>query len=940
MAFCRCYIILHLAVAEYLLGDVWHRFLMQRTADVHDSHSRNQLCQRVCTLEYKHRTRQHSSEHFLCAMRLLLLVAFIASLSACSYGAVLGIDLGTNSYKAAVIRGGGIDVLLNELSKRKTPNAVAIHPDEGVYYGDAALTYMLRAPERGICSVGLHLGREDTPVAPFEASARGAPELRLSQEADNISAEALASLLFSKIRSVAGSAREVALSVPAWYGHTQRRALVDAAELAGLTVLSLVNDGTALAVAYATLREAKPTADTDPAEHVLILDIGAWSSRATLISIRSAKVETKGKVRFVPVVSVLQHAWEENAAGEAIDALVAEHLKKSIPHKLNQRAHTKLLREAKRVKEVLSANSNTVAQVEGLVDDWNLRVPITRKEFEALLEPLLPRIVAPALRALGAANVSVAELSAVELVGGGGRVPAVQAALSAALGGRALEKRLNGDEALVEGAALYAASLSSGLRVKEVRLRDGTPHAFNAQLDVHPEADGEVEALPEGGYNVALFKKGAKLGGRRTVKIFTTEPFTVRITHAEPGTLTHGVPSSVANYSITGFDALPATASSLAPVRVVLQFRMSSSGLVELDRVHAEVTELVVETPPPEIEKEKAKEEEEKKKEKEKDAGDKEKETSADAEKEKEADKAAVDSEAAAEEAKEAASATPQPTATPITGSEKRRVRHVVLHSSMVLPRVLMTAADRKEAEAVLGRIKARDEARKKRDAAKNGLETEVYALRERLEEQATATFSTEKEREALAASIADNSAFLDDSTSATPTEEYSRREKALKALYAPIAKRIVEEDLRPRAVKAANAALASLPSLLANASATLNVTDEEVTGALTDVLELLKWLEEVTKAQSSKAKHEDGAFTSDDVAERTRKVEKRARRVLSRPVKRPPPPPPAPTNANATNTEAPASEGTGADAGAGEAAQESREQEAIKEEKGHVPEN
>lgn len=841
----------------------------------------------------------------MCSARLLLVT--LLALGA-AHAAVLGIDVGANSYKAAVIRGGGIDVLLNDVSKRKTPTALAFHPDEGVFYGDAALTYALRAPDRAVTAVGLHLGRMGPHPPPLRASARGSAELPLATEGDSVPAEALASLLLSKVRAAGGNVRDVALSVPAWFGHSQRRALIDAAELAGFNVLALVNDGTALALAYATLRGEPSKAADAEADHVLIVDVGAYSSRATLATVRSVAVEgAKGKNRSVPLVSVLHHAWEENAAGDAIDALLAAHLRKQVPFpELSARAQAKLLREAKRVKEVLSANAHTVAQVEGLVDDWNLKAPVTRKELDALLEPLLLRLVAPVQRALAAANLSAAALAAVELVGGGGRVPAVQAALSAALGGRALDKHMNGDEALVEGAALFAASLSSGLRVREVRLRDGSPHALNAHLSLHPEADGEVAAR-EGGYTVALFKRGAKLGGRRTLKVAASDAFTVAIAYAEPEALARGVPAQVANFTVGGFEALKDAAG---PVRVVLQFRLSLSGLVELERAHAELTEAVpaAAAAAPATEAPGA----------------------PDA---KEGDKAddADDAKAPAGDANKDAAPAPAPTPAPeAAGGEKKRVRHVVLTTAAAAHGVQMSAADRKEAEAVLARLKARDDARKKREAAKNALEAEVYALRERLEEGATQACSTEAERAALAAAIAENAAWLDEAAASTTSAEFAAREKALRTLYAPVARRIAEEDARPRAVAAARAALGPLPKLLANVSATLNVTEEEVQEVLAEAAEALRWLDEAAAAQEQRARHEDGAFTSDEVAERARRIEKKARRLVTRPVR--PPPSPSPSPAAATPEAGAAPEAA--------AAEEAREQEAIKEEKERVPEN
>lgn len=857
-------------------------------------------------------------------VQLFLLLLVLRSVCA----AVLGVDLGANSYKAAVIRGGGIDILLNDLSKRKTPTIVAFHPEEGVVYGDAALTYALRAPDRAVSALALHLGRGGPHAAPLQESERGAAEFRLA-EGQNIAIEAIVSLLLSKVRAAGGNVRDVALSVPAWFAPSQRRALLDAAELAGMSVLSLINDGTALAVAYATLREPKSTAEGDAeAEHVVMLDIGAWGSRATLLSLRMTTVEGKGKTknRVVPFVSVLQHAWEENAAGDAIDALLAAHLQKHVPHALTRRAQEKLLREAKRVKEVLSANTQTIAQIEGLVDDYNLRAMVTRKELELLIEPLLPRLVAPLERVLSAANLSASALSAVELVGGGGRVPAVQAALSAVLGGRALDKHLNGDEALVEGAALYAASLSSGLRVREVRLRDGSPLPFNAHLPLLPEADGDVHALADGSYSVALFKRGSKVGGRRTLKVHASAPFSVRIECAAPELLSHGAAPDVAEFSVHGFDALP---SSAEPPRVVMQFRLSSSGIVELERVHAEIVETVQDEQQPQQPQQpvaEATENAEKKDESNNKAAEQQAEEEAKADVHEDAtgsNKAAEQEQAAAEQPQEEKTAGDEK-------QKKKRVRHLALQSTTRSPRVQMSSTDRRAAEEVLSNLRKADEERRERDAAKNALEAELYAIRERLDDDAVQGCSTAEEREQLTTLMSEHSAWLDDTTSTTPKRDYVARRARLKELFDPIMKRVHEEELRPRAVQAARTVLAALPSLLANASAALDVAESEVQESLTDVQEALKWLDDVTAQQAQRARHETAAFTSEEVAERSRRLEKRVRKILSRPP-RPPPTPPAPPKTDESNNDAPKEPA---------APSTDRQQEALHEEKERVPEN
>lgn len=139
----------------------------------------------------------------------------------------------------------------------------------------------------------------------------------------------------------------------------------------------------------------------------------------------------------------------------------------------DKRAMAKLLKEASRVKQVLSANGASQArvrfacsraflvssahaispsQIEGLVDDTDFRTEITREQLESRAKDLLPRFVKPIHDALADANLTMADIESVILVGGSSRVPMVQAAVAAVVGEEKIAKNVNADEAAVLGA--------------------------------------------------------------------------------------------------------------------------------------------------------------------------------------------------------------------------------------------------------------------------------------------------------------------------------------------------------------------------------------------------------------------------------------------------------------------------------------------------------
>eukprot|EP00882_Tetradesmus_deserticola_P024516 GHRQ01026801.1.p1 GENE.GHRQ01026801.1~~GHRQ01026801.1.p1 ORF type:complete len:260 (+),score=164.77 GHRQ01026801.1:1532-2311(+) len=132
----------------------------------------------------------------------------------------------------------------------------------------------------------------------------------------------------------------------------------------------------------------------------------------------------------------------------------------------------KLRRQVRRTKEVLSANTGAPFSVEELHEGKDFQSSIKRKEFEALAGPYWKRVAGPLTTLLSRNKLSAKDVDAVELLGGGSRVPKLQAELSAALGGRHLDRHLDADEAVVLGAGLFAANLSSSFRLRKFGMTD------------------------------------------------------------------------------------------------------------------------------------------------------------------------------------------------------------------------------------------------------------------------------------------------------------------------------------------------------------------------------------------------------------------------------------------------------------------------------------
>ncbi|KAJ2535478.1 lumenal Hsp70 protein, partial [Coemansia sp. RSA 1933] len=192
--------------------------------------------------------------------------------------------------------------------------------------------------------------------------------------------------------------RDAVLTVPSFFDRSQRQAMLEAAELAGLRTLALVNDGSAVALNYAMNREfAKP-------ERHLFYDMGAGKTVATVARFSVRQESKSRRAKKSTVISVQSFASDAMLGGQEIDFVVREMLIGQFAAQAgvaaeevrgSARAMSRLLKEAKRVKTILSANVEAVASVEGVHNGIDLRAHITRGELEAATAQLVSRIRTP-----------------------------------------------------------------------------------------------------------------------------------------------------------------------------------------------------------------------------------------------------------------------------------------------------------------------------------------------------------------------------------------------------------------------------------------------------------------------------------------------------------------------------------------------------------------
>ena len=452
----------------------------------------------------------------------LLGAVFLLSTNVLAGAAVLGVDLGTEYLKAALVKPGiPLEIVLTKDSRRKETSAVAFKPSpggakEGQFperaYGADAMALAARFPGEVYPNLKTLLGLPVADPITAEYAARH-PALQLQEhgtrgtasfKTKTLTAEEEAwmveELLAMELQSVqknaevtAGdgtSVRSAVLTVPPFYTTEEKRAVQLAAELANLKVLSLISDGMAVGLNYATSRQFPNINEGAKPEYHMVFDMGAGSASATVLKFQSRTVKDVSKFnKTVQEVQSLGSGWDRTLGGDAlnyliVDDMVSQFVESKGAQKISAtsegvRAHgraiAKLSKEAERVRHVLSANQNTGASFEGLYEDVDFKYKISRAEFETMAEEHAKRVGAVITDALKMSGLDIGDVDSVVLHGGASRTPFVQKALEKAVGSAdKLRSNVNSDESAVFGAGFRAAELSPSFRVKEIRVAEGS----------------------------------------------------------------------------------------------------------------------------------------------------------------------------------------------------------------------------------------------------------------------------------------------------------------------------------------------------------------------------------------------------------------------------------------------------------------------------------
>uniref|UniRef100_A0A3Q1APZ3 Heat shock protein 4 like n=1 Tax=Amphiprion ocellaris TaxID=80972 RepID=A0A3Q1APZ3_AMPOC len=405
-------------------------------------------------------------------------------------------------------------------------------------------------------------------------------KVRYLDEDKAFTVEQITGMLLTKLKETSESALkkpvvDCVISVPSFFTDAERRSVFDATQIAGLNCLRLINDTTAVALAYGIYKQDLPTPEERP-RNVVFVDMGHSSFQVSITAFN------KGKLK------VLATAFDLYLGGRNFDETLVDYFCEEFKGKYklnvrdNPRALLRLHQECEKLKKLMSANSSDLPlNIECFMNDIDVSSRMNRMQFEDMCAQYLMRVEMPLKAALEQSKLSRDDIYGVEIVGGATRMPAIKERI-AKFFGKDISTTLNADEAVARGCALQCAILSPAFKVREFSITDVVPFPITLRWK-SPTEDGLGEC--------EVFSKNHAAPFSKVITFHKKEPFDLEAFYSCPQELPYP-DHRIGRFSVHNVVPQPDGDSSKVKVKVRVNvhgiFSVSSASLIEKQKGEGE----------------------------------------------------------------------------------------------------------------------------------------------------------------------------------------------------------------------------------------------------------------------------------------------------------------------------------------------------------------
>lgn len=854
--------------------------------------------------------------------------------------AVMSIDLGSEWMKVAIVSPGvPMEIALNKESQRKTPVVVSFRDGErlfgdpaagvGVRFPDKAYAYFLELLGKKVDNPMVQLFQKRFPYYTIVPDERRGTVVLKHPEGMLFTPEELVAMVFKNAQEIAEHAagqtiKDAVITVPVYFNQAERRAVLHAADMAGLKVLQLINDNTAVALNFGIFRRKD---FNESMFNIMFYDMGASSTVATIVTYQVIKSKEGRFIETNPQLTVRGIGFDRSLGGLEVQLRLRDHLAKLFNEQKktsndvfqNNRALSKLFKEAGRVKKVLSANPDHYAQVESLLDDQDFRASVSREDLERLCDDVFERVANPVKMALEAAGMTIEEIDQVVLKGAGTRVPKVQQKLLEVVGKSELGKSINTDEAAALGAAYQAAHLSKGFKVKPFNIKDA--NIYPIQVEFQREFEQDDGSLGIKVVSRILFSRNNPFPQKKLMTFSRhVKDFEISVKYAELNFLPGQELGSLGDTNLSRV-SLSGVSNALNKHRedgseykgIKAHFRMDESGLLHLDQAEAVFEKKVLETeenkeqefestlsrlgstigklfsgssgrdePPEEKDQQESPKNESEEKPKSEQPDQQEK-----AEKQDEEESAKVDKQSKENKTEESKAAENK------TAEEQKTVPKVnVVKEHITIQELKLDLSNLSEDESRASRDKLleldeKDRDKLQRDQAKNNLESFIHETKHKLYMEEYEKASTEEERNGYFVKLNEASEWFEYESDNAETKLFKDKLSELKDIVKELFDRVREHKERPEALNSLKEML-NISRVFYEGAKNLSEEDQMFTEVELSTLETLiketeEWKKNSEKEQATLPLYERPKLTVRAIAEKLASLDREVKYLLNK---------------------------------------------------------